>query len=360
MRVLLLVLLAVSPVFSAAAEEWSIGNVAGLGLPGFSGDYALAVGAHLDNPSGMVRGPDGAMWVCEYGGQRIRRIRADGVIFTVGGDGKKRFAGDGGRVSEASFSMPEDVRFDGKGDLFIADMGNSVVRKVNMQSGIIRTIAGTGLRGYEGDGGPATLAYLRQPHCVRFGPDGDLYIADTGNHAIRRLEMKTGILRAVAGTGRPGVTPDGAPLEGTPLHGPRGMDFDRAGNLWVVTQEGNQVFKIDLQAGRIFLMAGTGARGFSGNGGAARDATFKGPKGIALDAEGNAWIADTENNAVRRLDAKTGKVELMAGTGERGDGPEGDPLLCRLSRVQCVFVDSDGSVYMGDSEAHRVRVLRKK
>jgi NHL repeat len=128
----------------------------------------------------------------------------------------------------------------------------------------------------------------------------------------------------------------------------------------VVTQEGNQVFKIDLQAGRIFLMAGTGARGFSGNGGAARDATFKGPKGIALDAEGNAWIADTENNAVRRLDAKTGQVELMAGTGERGDGPVGNPLLCRLSRVHCIFVDSDGSVYIGDSEAHRVRVLRKK
>ena len=172
--------------------------------------------------------------------------------------------------------------------------------------------------------------------------------------------MNTGIISTVAGTGRPGPTPDGAPIAGTPLRGPRGIDFDKEGNLWVVTQEGNQVFKVDFKAGRMVLMAGTGAKGFTGNGGPARVATFRGPKGIALDSEGNAWIADTENNAVRMIDSKTGRLELMVGTGERGDGPDGDPLHCRLARVHGIFIDSDGSVYIGDSESHCIRVMRKK
>ena len=360
MRVLLSFLLASFLMVSSYGAEWTIETVAGRGLPGFSGDYGPAVSAHLDNPFGISRGPDGALWICEHGGQRIRRIRSDGVIFTAAGDGKKRFAGDGLPVLEASFSMPEEACFDSKGDLFVADMGNSVVRKVDFQTGVIRTIVGTGLRGYEGDGGSATVAYLRQPHHIRFGPDHNLYIADTGNHAIRKVDMNTGIISTVAGTGRPGPTPDGAPIAGTPLRGPRGIDFDREGNLWVVTQEGNQVFKVDFKAGRMVLMAGTGAKGFTGNGGPAREATFRGPKGIALDSEGNAWIADTENNAVRMIDSKTGRLELMVGTGERGDGPDGDPLHCRLARVHGIFIDSDGSVYIGDSESHCIRVMRKK
>jgi streptogramin lyase len=252
------------------------------------------------------------------------------------------------------------VRFAENGDVYIADMANHVVRKMGLQDGVIRTVAGTGFRGYAGDGDVATVAYLNQPQSIQFGPEGNLYICDTGNHAIRMVELKTGIISTVAGTGSPGPTPNGFPVAGTPLRGPRAIDFDREGNLWVVTMTGNQVFKLDLRAGRIYHVAGTGETGFTGDGGPAKFATLNGPKGIALDAEGNAWIADTENHVVRRIDVRTGKIELMAGTGERGDGPDGDPLKCRLSRVHGLFADKDGSVYMGDSEAHRIRVLRKK
>lgn len=343
----------------AYAGDWRIETLSGGGNPGYAGDFGAALGALVDSPFGVVRGPDGALWICEAGGQRIRRIRADGIIFTMAGRGKAGFTGDGGSALDATFSKPQDMCFDESGDAFVADTANHVIRKVDMKSGKIFTIAGTGLRGYDGDGDLATLAHLKQPGSIQIGPDGNLYICDAGNHVIRRVDAKTGIIRNIAGTGRPGPTPDGAVIAGTPLMGPRGIDFDREGNLWVVTSDGNQVFKLDLNAGIIHHVAGTGARGFTGNGGPAKSATFRGPKGIELDAEGNAWIADTENHAVRMVDAKTGRVELMAGTGERGDGPDGDPLQCRLARVHSVFVDGDGAVYIGDSESHRIRVMRK-
>jgi streptogramin lyase len=156
-----------------------------------------------------------------------------------------------------------------------------------------------------------------------------------------------------------GPTPDGAPIHGTPLKGPRSLDFDAAGNLWLATREGNQVFKFDLKAGRIEHIAGTGASGFSGNGGPAKLATLKGPKGIAVDREGNVWLADTESHTVRMVEAATGNLKLVAGTGEKGDGADGDPLQCKMARLHGIFVDSDGSVFIGDSEAHKVRVLRR-
>jgi sugar lactone lactonase YvrE len=127
-----------------------------------------------------------------------------------------------------------------------------------------------------------------------------------------------------------------------------------------VTREGNQVLKLDMKAGTIHLIAGNGKKGFTGNGGPAKEATLSGPKGIAFDAEGNAWLADTESHSVRMVNVKTGNLELIAGTGEKGNGPDGDPLQCKMARLHGIFVDADGSVYIGDSESHRVRVLRKK
>ena len=138
------------------------------------------------------------------------------------------------------------------------------------------------------------------------------------------------------------------------------MDFDAAGDLWLCTREGNQVFRFDLEEGVIHHVAGTGEKGFDGHGGPAREARLSGPKGIAIDAEGNAWLADTESHSVRMIDAKNGNLELMAGTGKKGDGPDGDPLQCKMARLHGIFVDADGSIFIGDSEAHRVRVMRRK
>lgn len=344
----------------ALPADWTISTFAGTGKSGFSGDGGPATAAQINNPFGVVRGPDGALWFCEYGGQRIRKVNPDGTIHTMAGNGQKGYAGDGGPALQASMNLPHEIRFDQAGNYYIADMSNHAIRRVDGKTGVITTLAGTGQPGYSGDGGPANQAQLKQPHSIQFDPQGDLYICDIGNHVIRKVDMKTGIISTFAGIGKAGATPDGAPIAGTPLRGPRSIDFDRDGNLWLATREGNQVFKLDLKKNTIHLIAGTGQKGFTGNGGPAKAATLSGPKGIALDRDGNAWLADTESHSVRLVNAKTGNLELIAGTGEKGDGPDGDPLKCKMARLHGIFVDADGSVFIGDSETHRVRVLNRK
>jgi streptogramin lyase len=343
----------------SARADWSIETIAGTGKQGFSGDGGLATKAELDNPFGIVRGPDGAFYYCEYTGQRIRRIGKDGTITTIAGTGQVGFTGDGGPALEATFNKPHELRFDTVGDLYIVDMVNHAVRKIDMKTGIITTIAGTGEPGYGGDGGPAVKAQFKQPHSIQFGPEGDLYICDIGNHVIRKIDMKTATISTFAGTGKAGDTPDGSPIADTPLKGPRSLDFDREGNLWLATREGNQVFKFELKAGKIHHIAGTGKGGFTGHGGPALEATLSGPKGISVDASGNVWLADCESHSIRMIDAKSGRIELIAGTGKKGDGADGDPLKCEMGRPHGVYADADGGIYIGDSEAHKIRVLRK-
>ncbi len=353
MRILFSLLLIASSL--TAAE---IRTVAGTGIAGSAGDGGSATAAQIDNPFGVIRGPDGNIWFCEYTGQRVRKITPDGKIHIVAGTGAKGYTGDGGPALHATFNLPHEIRFDKKGDLFIVDMTNHAVRRVDMKTGIITTFAGSGKAGYSGDGGPAKDAQFKQPHSIQFDPAGDLYICDIGNHVIRKVDMKTGIITTFAGTGKAGPTPDGSPIAGTPLNGPRSLDFDAEGNLWLATREGNQVFKFDIKAGKILHVAGTGKKGFTGHGGPAKDATLSGPKGIAVAPDGNVWLADCESHSIRMIDMKTGKLELIAGTGEKGDGPDGDPMKCKMARPHGIFVDKDGSVFIGDSEAHRVRVLK--
>lgn len=356
MKLTFLLLLALAHHLVGA--ERRIETVAGTGRQGFAGDGGPALAAELDNPFGVVRGPDGALWFCEYTGHRIRKITLDGRVETVAGTGQAGYEGDGGPAELATFNRPHEIRFDEAGDLYVVDMGNHVVRKITMKSGVISTIAGTGQAGYSGDGGPAVKAELAQPHSIQFGPGGDLFICDIKNHVIRRVEMLSGTISTFAGTGKPGPTPDGAPVRGTALNGPRSLDFDAQGNLWLATREGNQVFRLDLVTGLISHVAGTGEKGFTGNGGPAKEATLSGPKGLAIDAKGNVWLADTESHSVRMIDVKTGNMELMAGTGKRGDGADGDPLECQLARLHGIFADADGAIYIGDSEAHKIRVIR--
>lgn len=353
-------LLAVSFLLSSSAVAAQISTFAGTGVKGYSGDGGPATAAQINDPFGVVRGPDGAIYFCEYGGQVIRKVTADGKISTVAGTGKVGGTGDGGPALEATFNKPHELRFDKSGDLFVVDMVNHAVRKIAMKTGTITTIAGTiGQSGYAGDGGPATAALLKQPHSIQFDAHGDLFICDIGNHVIRKVEMKTGTIRTFAGTGKPGPTPDGAPIAGTPLKGPRSLDFDAAGDLWLATREGNQVFRFDMKAGKIHHVAGTGQKGFTGNGGPAKLATLSGPKGIAIAKNGDVYLVDTESHSIRMVDAKKGALELVVGTGEKGDGPDGDPLQCKLARPHGVFIDADGAVFIGDSETHRVRLLRR-
>ncbi|MFM7517331.1 MAG: hypothetical protein ACKO3V_10335 [Pirellula sp.] len=347
-------------VKSTPTQAWRIEDIAGVGQAGSQGDGGLATRAQLDNPFGVIRGPDGAIWFCEYSGQRVRRIGTDGVIETVVGTGQKGYTGDNGPAVQATLNLPHEIRFDSQGDLYIVDMQNHAVRKVDRETKTITTIAGNGTAGYSGDGGPAKDAQFKQPHSIQFGPNGDLYICDIGNHVIRRIDRESQTISTFAGTGLPGPTPDGSPLGGTPLKGPRSIEFDRNGDLWLATREGNQVFRIDMRSGKYIHVAWTGQSGFEGNGGPAKLAKLKGPKGIAIDEQANVWLADTESHSVRMIDAKTGTIQLMAGTGLEGDGPTGDPLQCKLNRLHGIYADRDGSILIGDSQSHRIRRLYPK
>lgn len=354
-RLLIIVALLASP---ASAGE--VRTIAGTGEKGFSGDGGPATKAQLNNVYGLARGPDGALYVCDMDNHVIRRVDKDGTITTVAGNGTRGHSGDGGPATKAQLNEPYEVRFDADGHMFFVEMRGAVVRRVDGKTGIISTVAGTGKPGFSGDGGPARAAQFNQPHSIQFGPDGSLYVCDIGNHRVRRIDAKTGLITTFGGTGGRGPTPDGATLEGTPLNGPRAIDFDKAGDMWLALREGNAVYRIDMRAGTIHHVAGTGKKGFTGNGGPAKLATLSGPKGVSVSpVDGNVYLADTESHSIRFIDLKTGNLELLAGTGEKGDGPEPDPLKCRMNRPHGVFGDADGAVLVGDSEDHRVRVIRR-
>ena len=333
---------------------------AGMGRAGYSGDGGPARQALLNNPFGVVRGPDGDLYICEVGNHVIRKVDTEGTISTVAGSGRPGYWGDGGPGRKAGLNEPYEVRFDQQGNLLFVEMANHLVRRVDAKDQTISTVAGNGQAGFSGDGGPATRAALKQPHSLQLDRHGNLFICDIGNHRIRRVDARTGIISTFAGTGERAPTPDGAPIQGTPLNGPRAIDFDEQGNLWLALREGNAVYKLDLKAGTIHHVAGTGQRGFTGHAGPAPQATLSGPKGLSLGPDGNVYLADTESHSVRMIDLKRNTLELIAGTGSKGDGPDGDPLSCRLARLHGIFVDSDGSIFVGDSENHRVRVIRPK
>lgn len=333
-------------------------TLAGTGAAGFSGDGGPAVEAQINNPYGLVIGPDGALYFCEIGNHRIRRLDLKSHrISTVAGTGTKGYSGDGGPALAANLNEPYEVRFDRTGNMYFAEMQNHIVRRVDAHTKIITTIAGTGQPGFSGDGGPAAKAALRQPHSIAFDAQQNLLICDIGNLRIRRVDLKTGIIETWAGTGEKKPTPDDSPIAGTPLNGPRAITSDPEGNLYLVLREGNAVFKIDPRANRIHHIGGTGETGYSGDGGPALSAKLSGPKGVAWAPDNSLYLADTESHTIRRIDLKTGIISTVVGTGQRGNGPDGDPLHCQLSRPHGIFVSTDGKIYIADSESHRIRTL---
>ena len=335
---------------SRATAPPTVRTLVGTGTPGFSA-------SQVNNPYGLVIGPDGALYFCDLDNQRIRRVDLETrVITTIAGSGERGYRGDGGPALAAALNMPHEIRFDSRGDLYIAERDNHVVRKITMRSRTISTVAGTGKAGFSGDLGPATAAELRQPHSIAFDRDGTLLICDIGNHRIRRVNLETGIISTYAGTGDTLPTPDGAPVARTPLRGPRTIEVGPNGDLYIALREGNAIYRIDARTQTLHHVAGTGEQGYAGDGGPARDAKLGGPKGLALGTDGALYVADTENHVVRRIDP-TGTIETVLGTGTRGNTEDSDPLRVQLSRPHGVFV-SGRLLYVSDSESHRIRVLQ--
>ena len=354
----LLCALAAAALTTATLPAATVTTFAGTGTKGFSGDGGPAITAQLNNPFAIARGPDGALYICDVDNHRVRRVTADGRISTYAGNGQRGYSGDGGPARDAALNEPYELAWDKAGHLYFVERLNHLVRRVDAQTGIISTVAGQGQPGFAGDGGPAKGAQFNQPHSLAFDAAGGLYICDILNHRIRKIDLKAGIISTWAGTGEKKTAPDGSPISGSPLHGPRALAFAPDGQCWLALREGYTVLQLDPGANTLRRIAGTGQSGFTGNGGPALAATLAGPKGVALGIKGNVYLADTESHSIRSIDGKRGTVEVLIGQGRRGDGPDGDPLTCLLARPHGVFVDKDGAIYIGDSENHRVRVWR--
>ncbi|MCA9050643.1 MAG: hypothetical protein KDA89_18020 [Planctomycetaceae bacterium] len=331
----------------AVAADNQVLTVLGNGQDGYGGPAGQALEIPISQPFGIVTGPDGALYVCEVGTHVVRRVDLQtGATTVVAGCGRKGYAGDGGSATAAELNEPYEVRFDADGNLFFVEMQNHIVRRVDRTSGTISTVAGTGQPGFSGDGGEAVNAQLNRPHSIAFDNAGRLYICDIGNHRVRRVDLKTGKIETFAGTGQKLPTPDGAPISGTPLNGPRALDFDGKHSLLLALREGNAIYRIDLQNQTLHHIAGTGKSGYAGHGGPAVAALLSGPKGISLDANGDIYFADTVSHTVRVVRATTGIVETVIGDGQKGNGPSGPPANCRMDRPHGVFVSPDGTLFV--------------
>ena len=244
--------------FAAVGQAHEVVTFAGTGTSGRAGDNGPAAQAQVGGPFGISLGPDNALYVCETTTHVIRRIAPDGRVTTVAGIGKAGYSGDGGPATRAELNEPYEVRFDRAGHMFFVEMQNHIVRRVDRATGIISTVAGTGEAGFSGDNGPAIHAKFQRPHSIALDSTGSLYICDIGNHRIRRVDLQTGIVSTFAGTGARQKTPDGAQIDGTPLNGPRALDFDGKHSLYLALREGNQVFRVDLKSRTLHHIGGTG------------------------------------------------------------------------------------------------------
>jgi sugar lactone lactonase YvrE len=340
------------------AQGAVITSPVGTGKPGYSGDGGPAAKADLNQPFELVHDAAGNLIFSDTGNHAIRRVdRATGNITTIAGTGRKGFAGDGGPATAAQLDEPYGLTLAADGTVYFADRLNARVRRVDGRTGIISTLAGTGEKASTGDGGPAAKAALVEPNGVALDRAGrTLFIADVAGHRLRAVDLASGTIRTVAGDGTGKHVGDGGPASAAKLSGPRAVKVAADGTVLVLERNGNTLRAIRPTDGVIQTLAGTGKKGYSGDGGPAIAATFDGPKEMALDGAGNVYIVDTENQAIRRIDARTGTILTVAGNGKRGGAGDGGPATnAELDRPHGVAVAPDGAVLIGDTNNHRIR-----
>jgi uncharacterized protein (TIGR03437 family) len=335
----------------ASGQSGIITTVAGNGAEGFSGDGGRATAASLNYPIGIALDASGNLFIVDGDNHRIRKVSASGIITTVAGNGAQSFAGDGGAATAASLNYPDGIAVDASGNLFIADSGNYRVRKVSA-SGVITTIAGNGNSGFSGDGGPATAASLNFPWGIAVDASGNLFVADITNNRIRKVSAG-GIITTVAGGGTGGLG-DGGQATAASLSGPLGVAVDATGNLFIADSGNYRIRKVSA-SGIITTVAGNEDYGFSGDGGPATAAFLDYPDALAVDASGNLFIADTDNYRIRKVSAG-GIITTVAGNGDYvfyGDG--GPATAASLAEPTDVAVDAYGNLFIVDRDNQRIR-----
>ncbi|MCL6451251.1 MAG: diguanylate cyclase [Acetobacteraceae bacterium] len=274
-------------------------TVAGDGEYGYSGDGGPAARARLHKPNGVAVDGRGNLFIADTGNHCIRRVdRTTGIITTVAGCGRPGYTGDGGPATQAAMSKPSGVAVDAAGNIYTNEYGNNVIRRVSPE-GIISTLAGTGEYGYSGDGGPATQARFNKVYGVAVDPAGNVYVADYANHAIRRISAADGTISTAAGSGECGYSGDGGPAAWSRLRAPFWVTFDRWGAMYICDTENHRLRRVDPEAGVIATVAGCGRPGYWGDGGPARQAALNLPAGAAAGPDGEIYIADYGNNSIR-------------------------------------------------------------
>jgi len=337
------------------APKFTISTVAGTGTHGFAGDGGPATAATLAFPATVVFDSAGNMYIADASNSRVRKVDTNGNISTFAGTGDFGDFGDTNVATKAGMNRPYGLAIDKAGNMYIADTYNDAIRKVTASGGIMSTIAGT-VQGFGGDGGGATGALFDTPTALVLDAAGNLYIADTGNNRIRKVGVD-GNISTFAGTGNAASSGDGGPANSAALNDPEGLAIDTAGNIYVADTAGHRVRKI-APDGTITTVAGNGSGGFGGDGGPATQASLYYPKGIAVDpSSGNLYIADWLNSRIRVV-TPDGNIYTAAGNGQYDYNGDGGPATNAALRFPWgLAVGASGSVYVADDENSVIRLL---
>ena len=334
-----------------SADAATITCVAGCG----EGPENTALGAKFVEPFAVAFDKQGNWYVCEHKGERIVRIDHAGKASVLAGTGQTGYSGDGGTAAQATMFDPHGIVITAGQQMYIADTRNHTVRKIDLKTGFISTVAGTGKAGYSGDGGPATKAEFNGTFAIDVDPKGNnLYIADLGNRRVRKIDLKSGIVTTIAGNGEKGVPQDGANASASPLADPRAVAADSRGNVYVLERGGNALRVVDTKRKIRTLIAPAGIASATTK----VEPDLNGPKHLCVDRKGQVIIADAENSLIRKYDPNSGVTSIIAGTGKPGQEiVADDPLKTQLNRPHGVFVHSSGALYISDSYNHRILKL---
>ncbi|MEO6252591.1 MAG: hypothetical protein ABIO79_04765 [Ferruginibacter sp.] len=347
-------------LFPQLSNAQLITTIAGTGTAGYNGDGIAATSAQLYAPQGLAVDAYGNVYIGDMINYRIRKINIlTGLISTIAGTGVFGYNGDGIAATGAQITYASALAFDLAGDLYFTDRSNHRIRKISMATGIISTVAGTGTGGYNGDGIVATAAQLNNPNDVAFDANGNLFIADWINHRVRKVDKITGMISTIAGTGTGSYNGDGIPATTAQVNGPCGIIFDIYGNIYFAEYGGHRVRKIMISTGLISTIAGTGTGSYNGDGIPATTAQLYGPAYIRFDCTGNLFIGDGINHRVRKIDKSSGLISTIAGTGT--SGYNGDGIIATTAQLnapyQVYFDKVNCNMYIGDYANNRIRKI---
>ena len=361
-RILSVAVVFLFSAIASAQPNYTIETIAGNGKRGDTPDSKSGVSVPVDLPFGVEIGPDRQLYITTVGSHRILRLNLkSGKLVSVAGNGKRGYSGDGGLATNASLNEPYEVRFDSKGNMLILEMKNHLLRKVDVKTKRISTLAGDGKAGSRGDGKLAKTARLKYPHSLILDKHDNIFIADLANHRVRRIDAKTGRIETVAGNGKSGFPRDGAQAKSQPLMTPQGIAI-HDGYLWIASFRGQVVWRMHLIKGTIEHVSGTGKRGFTGDGGDPKKATFDGPRGVTMSRSGILYVVEGENNIIRALDTRKNSIYTIAGVGPKKHKFNADgisALKAPLWQPHGVIVAPDGSLIISDTINHRVRRLKR-